>query len=154
METRIKKFQKILLPAVLFLVTAGTGSMAQILHPTNWTVTASKQEIKVGETFDVVFDVVIDNGWYLYSSDFDPDLGPMVTEFVFEPDDSYERVGDIRPIDPKKKYDELWEGEYTYFTGKAQFRQTVRALAPELKIRGSYSYQVCSDVDSGPEGGY
>jgi thiol:disulfide interchange protein len=147
METRIKKFQKILLPAVLFLVTAGTGSMAQILHPANWTVTASKQEIKVGETFDVVFDVVIDNGWYLYSSDFDPDLGPMVTEFVFEPDDSYERVGDIRPIDPKKKYDELWEGEYTYFTGKAQFRQTVRALAPELKIRGSYSYQVCSDVD-------
>ncbi|MBS0000339.1 MAG: thioredoxin family protein, partial [Cyclobacteriaceae bacterium] len=88
-----------------------------------------------------------DENWYLYSSDFDPDLGPMVTEFIFEPDDSYELAGDIKPVNPKKSYDEIFEGEYTYFSGKAEFRQTVRALAPDLKIQGSYSYQVCSDID-------
>jgi len=136
------------LPGIIILLVAGCMNLqAQILQPATWTVTTSKHEVKVGETFDVIFNVVIDNDWYLYSSDFDPDLGPMVTEFMFNPDDSYERVGDIRPVNPKKKYDDLWEGEYTYFTGKAQFRQTVRVLAPDLKISGSYSYQVCSDID-------
>ncbi len=137
-----------MLPGIIFLLLAGNMNLyAQILNPAKWSVVPSKKEVKIGETFDVVFNVVIDNDWYLYSTDFDPDLGPMVTEFIFEPDDSYELVGGIQPISPKKKYDELWEGEYTYFVGKAQFRQTVRALTPGLKINGSYSYQVCSDID-------
>ena len=147
MEFRIFKFHFSLLLAVLLLVPAGTDLLAQILNPATWSVTASKKEVKIGETFEVVFQVVIDNNWYLYSSDFDPDLGPMVTEFIFEPHPSYELVDGIRPIDPKKKYDELWEGEYTYFVGKAEFRQKVRVLTPDLKIKGSYSYQVCSDID-------
>jgi thiol:disulfide interchange protein DsbD len=137
-----------LLPGIIPLFLAGSLDLhAQILHPATWKVTTSKKEVKIGENFDVVFDVVIDNNWYLYSSDFDPDLGPMVTEFIFAPDDSYELVGDIQPVDPKKKYDKIWEGEYTYFVGKAQFRQTVRALTGDLNITGSYSYQVCSDID-------
>ena len=84
----------------------------------------------------------------LYSSDFDPDLGPMVTEFTFEPNEKYELVGEVQPIGAKKKYDELWEGEYTYFVGEAEFRQTIKVLeAPLGTIQGSYAYQVCTDVD-------
>lgn len=147
MEIRINKIHLILLMAVFLLGTVGDGLKAQILNPATWSVTTSKKEVKIGDNFDVIFNVVIDDNWYLYSSDFDPELGPLVTEFVFEPDDSYELVGDIRPIDPKKKYDELWEGEYTYFAGKAQFRQTVHILSGDLIIKGSYSYQVCSDID-------
>ena len=139
-------FMAFLLIALL-LGSVGTGLQAQILNPATWSVTTSKKEVKTGENFDIFFNVIIDNNWYLYSSDFDPDLGPMVTEFIFEPNDSYELVGEIQPINPKKKYDELWEGEYTYFVGKAQFRQTVRAISKDLNIRGSYSYQVCSDID-------
>ena len=95
----------------------------------------------------LVFHVKIDPDWYLYSSDFDPDLGPMVTEFSFEPNDAYELVGDIQPVGAKEKYDELWEGEYTYFTKEAEFRQTIRVRDEELtKVAGSYGYQVCTDV--------
>ncbi len=94
----------------------------------------------------MIFNVRIDKNWYLYSSDFDPELGPMVTEFKFAKDPSYELVGKIVPVHPKKKYDDLWGGEYTYFTGTAQFRQKIRVLQPDLQVKGTYSYQVCSDV--------
>ena len=121
-------------------------TQAQVLKPASWSYDASKKQVAVGEEVELIFNVSIDKDWYLYSSDFDPDLGPMVTEFSFQKHPSYELVGEIVPAHPKKKYDEIWEGEYTYFTGTAQFRQKIRVLQPDLQVKGGYEYQVCSDV--------
>ncbi|MGB3780040.1 MAG: cytochrome c biogenesis protein CcdA [Tunicatimonas sp.] len=131
--------------AVFFLVP--TTSVAQILQPATWSYQATRTAVESGDTIDLVFDVAIDSDWYLYSSDFDPELGPMVTEFTFVPDDSYALVDSIQPVGAKRKYDEIWEGEYTYFTKKAEFRQTIRIKSTPVVVRGSYAYQVCSDVD-------
>lgn len=120
---------------------------AQVLHPANWEHKFSRQEAAIGDQVDLVFEVTIDPKWYLYSSDFDPDLGPKVTEFNFLPNDSYELVGGIRPVDPKEAYDEIFEGNYTYFKEKGEFRQTVRILKANPSISGNYDYQVCSDID-------
>ena len=79
-------------------------SIGQILTPAKWSNKLSNASPSVGETIDVVFTATIEKDWYLYSSDFDPDLGPMVTEFEFEPNDTYELVGGIVPQNPKKKY--------------------------------------------------
>jgi thiol:disulfide interchange protein DsbD len=130
---------------LLFLVSA--ASVAQILQPATWTYHATQTAVVPGDTTDLVFEVAIDADWYLYSSDFDPELGPMVTEFIFVPDESYELLGDIQPVGAKRKYDELWEGEYTYFTEVAEFRQTIRVVSEPVAVRGSYAYQVCTDVD-------
>src|SRR5690606_14128547 len=81
---------------------------AQILKPASWSTKASEKTVSVGEEIDLIFLVDIQKDWYLYSTDFDPDLGPMVTEFTFLPNDSYELVGDIKPIGSKEKYDEIW----------------------------------------------
>lgn len=120
---------------------------AQILHPAQWQHKFSAESIEIGQEIDLIFDVTIDDTWYLYSSDFDPELGPMVTEFHFEPDPSYELVGDIRPINPKEAYDDIFEGNYTYFRHKGEFRQTIKVLEANLNISGNYGYQVCTDVD-------
>ncbi|SFG49999.1 protein-disulfide reductase DsbD family protein [Pontibacter chinhatensis] len=119
---------------------------AQVLKPATWSYDVSKKEVAVGEEVELIFNVKIDKDWYLYSSDFDPDLGPMVTTFTFAKHPSYELVGRIVPVKPKKKYDELWEGEYTYFVGTAQFRQKIRVLQPDLQVKGEYEYQVCTDL--------
>ena len=66
-------------------IAIGLGAYAQILTPATWQVSWSNEDVKVGEEVDVIFTVAIDKDWYLYSTDFDPDLGPMVTEFTFEP---------------------------------------------------------------------
>lgn len=122
-------------------------SPAQILEPAEWQVSLSDKTPAAGQEVEIIFEVTIDPDWYLYSTDFDPELGPMVTEFVFEEDASYELVGDIRPIDPKRKYDSLWEGEITYFRGTGRFIQKVKINDPGYKISGYYSYQVCTDID-------
>ena len=142
-----KKYPFFYLPFLFLLFLSPVSVSAQILHPASWSTEISDKTVGVGDKVDLIFHVEIQKDWYLYSSDFDPELGPMVTEFIFLPDKSYELVGDIKPIGAKKKYDDLWGGEYTYFTKKAEFRQTVKILNQNPIIKGSYTYQVCSDVD-------
>ena len=133
---------------LLLLLALNSSIYAQVLTPATWTYEASQTDVAEGDKVDLIFRAKIDPEWYLYSSDFDPDLGPMVTEFTFEPNDAYELVDEVQPVGAKKKYDELWEGEYTYFVGEAEFRQTIKVLNSSLEaITGSYAYQVCTDVD-------
>ncbi len=120
---------------------------AQIQTPVTWQYRASAKEVKAGETIDLIFQADIQADWYLYSSDFNPDLGPQVTTFAFTPSDAFQLVGKIKPIHAKKKYDPLWEGEYTYFVDKAEFRQTIKVLKTVPSITGSISYQTCSESE-------
>ena len=128
----------LLIPSIVF---------GQIQKPISWELKTSKSEVRVGEEIDLVFQAKIDKDWYLYSSDFDPDLGPMVTTFEFEENSAYQLVGEVKPINPQKKYDDIFEGDYTYFKGKGEFRQKVKITAQNPVIKGMYSYQVCSDID-------
>ena len=132
---------------IFFVLFVTLGLQAQILKPAHWTYDVSKKEVQIGDEIDLIFRARIDLDWYLYSSDFDPDLGPMLTEFTFEKNSSYALVGDIVPINPKKKYDEIWEGEVKYFTGIGEFRQKIKITGKDPVVKGGYSYQVCSDVD-------
>ncbi|MGB7786255.1 MAG: cytochrome c biogenesis protein CcdA [Salinimicrobium sp.] len=120
--------------------------LAQIMEAPEWHVTADRKEVKAGEEINLILKAEIPEDWYMYSSDFDPDLGPMLTEIHFDSPEGYEIVGELVPVDPKKKYDELWEGEYTYFTKKAHFKQKIKITAEDPVIKGSISYQICSDV--------
>ena len=133
---------------ILFLTAVlwGSFSQAQVLHPATWKVSVSPSTPNAGEEVIISFDVKIDEKWYLYSNDFDPDLGPMLAEFVFEPHVGYELVGETLPINPKRKYDSLWEGEVSIFYEKARFTQKVKILDPDYVIKGTYEYQVCTDA--------
>lgn len=141
-----KYFHTILLLSS-FLLFFQFVAQAQILQPAKWKTEVSKKEVEIGDEIDLIFFVDIQKDWYLYSTDFDPDLGPMVTEFNFKPNNSYALVGGIKAVNPEKRYDDLWEGEYTYFENKAEFRQTVKVLSKNLMIEGDYAYQVCTDID-------
>ncbi len=136
--------------SVIILLTGIVISLngySQVLKPVKWTMTTSVKQAKVGDEIDLIFTALIDNRWYLYSSDFDKDLGPMVTEFDFVPNSSYRLIGGIVPVHEKRKYDSLWGGEYTYFVGRGEFRQKVKILTTDFKVSGTFSYQVCSDID-------
>ncbi|WP_373511983.1 cytochrome c biogenesis protein CcdA, partial [Persicitalea sp.] len=121
-------------------------TLAQIQRHATWTHSFSKKEVKVGETVDLVFKATIDPGWYMYSNDFDPDLGPMLTEITLTPNASYKKMDGLRPVKPKKKFEEIWQGNVTYFEGKAEFRQTVLILQENPTIKAAATYQTCSNV--------
>lgn len=120
---------------------------SQVIEPSAWTTAASSKEVNVGDQVDLIFKADIIKDWYLYSSDFDPDCGPMVTTFNFEPNSSYELVGGIKAINPIEKYDDIFECNVKIFKKKGEFRQTIKVLNTALKVSGNYEFQVCSDVD-------
>ena len=91
-----------------------------------------------------LFTAKIDPDWYLYSSDFDPELGPTVTTFVFTPDKSFERLGSVQPQAPSSLIRYLWVLTLILKTGT--FIQNIQLNEPNYRIKGFYSYQVCSDV--------
>jgi len=129
------------------LILAALQGHAQIVDHVNWRAEVAPKQAKVGETVELVFRAFITKDWYIYSNDFDPNLGPMLTTFTFSPNGSYELVGEVRPIGPLRTYDSLiWKGEYSYFKGKAEFRQTVRVLAADFQVKAEVKGQVCSDV--------
>ncbi len=133
--------------AFVFQVFIYSSLLAQVLRPIQWESKTSTNEVKIGETIELIFSAKIDEGWYLYSNDFDPNLGPMLTSFEFIPNDTYSLVGKKPvPIGAKKKFDtEIWNGEYTYFIKTAEFRQKVKILKENPKIQATANYQVCSD---------
>jgi thiol:disulfide interchange protein len=138
----MKKFFPILL---VFLWA--NAAFTQILTPAKWTHRASAAEVKIGETIELIFEATIIKDWYLYSTDFDPDCGPIVTSFTFESHPSYELVGEIVPVKPIRKMDEVFGCEVSIFKGKGQFRQKIKVKTADLRVYGNYDYQVCSDID-------
>ncbi len=137
---------KILL-IVLALFAVNTVMNAQILKPAKWSYEVSKEQLKVGDEVDLIFHVTVDEGWHIFSSDFECEIGPIVTSFEYEKSDAYKLIGGLRAINPSKKYDEIFECEYTYFSHKGEFRQKIKILKanPQIKITGDY--QVCTDAD-------
>jgi thiol:disulfide interchange protein len=135
----------------IFLLLIGiaflNGLHAQVLQPATWEFEVSESEVKQGDEIDLIFKAFIDSKWYLYSSDFELNPGPIPTSFTFQKDASYQLMGDIIPINPSRKIDEIFEGEVSYFKGTGEFRQKVKIIGESPIIKGSFSYQVCSDID-------
>jgi thiol:disulfide interchange protein DsbD len=85
-------------------------------------------------------------GWYVYSNDFDKDLGPLLTEFVPVTSGDYAIASKLKAINPKKKFDEVWKGDVTYFMGKGRFEQPVTINVTSGTVKASLEYQMCSDL--------
>lgn len=134
---------KLLLPVFLLISFL---AQAQLVKPPKWTFTLEPKELQVGESATVVMEAEIPMGWYVYSNDFDKDLGPLLTEFVPIESGDFAIASKLMAINPKKKFDEVWEGDVTYFLGKGRFEQPITIKATSGTIKGSLEYQMCSDL--------
>jgi thiol:disulfide interchange protein len=133
--------------AFLLFAFLAIPALAQKLTPATWSWSIKPTNPELGEQAEVIFKVAIEKDWYLYSSDFDKDLGPTVTTVTFKPGKGYQIIGGLKAINPHSKLDtEIWNGTYTYFTGQAEFRQKIKITAVDYKIEGSYDSQSCSNV--------
>lgn len=135
-----------LLLNLIFSLLLVVPSFAQIISPPQWDIQFSDKSPKVGEEVELVFKAKIPLNWYIYSNDFDPDLGPLLTELILEDSIGVERNAILKAIDPKTKYEEIWEGDVTYFDKEGEFRQRFTVTAENVKVGGHLFYQMCSDV--------
>ena len=141
--TRFQKNYLLLLALVLLI---SPWAQAQLVKPPVWNVRLEGKDLTVGKPATVVMEAQIPMGWYVYSNDFDKSLGPLLTEFVPASSTDYAVAGKLLAIQPKKKYDEVWEGDVTFFMGKGRFEQPIKLLSTAGKVTGSLEYQMCSDL--------
>jgi thiol:disulfide interchange protein len=137
---------KYFLTAFLIFSIGFSSVNAQVLKPAKWTTESSVTESKTGDEITLIFHATIDNNWYLYSSEFPCEDGPIKTAFTFQKDKSYELVGGIVAINPIDKHDKIFECEVKIFKNTGEFRQKIKVLASPLKVSGSYEYQVCTEL--------
>lgn len=135
---------KILLFIILSSLLALSSLNAQIIETPKFKASFEPKNPKVGEEVTVIFTAPIKDGWYVYSSDFE-EGGPQVSKITFQPNASYQLVGKLTPIGAKEKYDDIFEMNVRYFTKKAEFRQKVKILKPNVKIEAAFAGQTCSD---------
>ncbi len=111
-----------------------------------WTVSVDKKDIKVGDEITVTFTSIIEKDWYMYSNDFDPNLGPIAAEFTWEKNASYQLVGKPTPVGAHKHYEEVWKGDVSVFKKKAVFKQKIKVLGDKPTIKGSIYFQECNEI--------
>lgn len=126
---------------------AQSHSQPSVLKETpKWTITADKKEIKIGDEVTLTLTSVIEKDWYMYSNDFDPNLGPIAAEVKFIEHKSYKTIGKTIPVGSKKHFEEVWNGTVSIFTGKAVFKQKVKILAENPQIKVTLYFQECSEI--------
>ncbi len=140
------RFQKNCLLLLALVLLISPWAQAQLVKPPVWNVRLEGKDLTVGKQATVVLEAQIPMGWYVYSNDFDKNLGPLLTEFVPGSSTDYAVAGKLQGIQAKKKYDEVWEGDITYFMGKGRFEQPVKLLKTAGKVTGSLEYQMCTDL--------
>ncbi|OON68984.1 protein-disulfide reductase DsbD family protein [Hymenobacter sp. CRA2] len=134
--------------SLLLPLVAVAPAAAQILEPTKLSTTVSPATAKVGDEVELIVNARIDPTWHLYATDFDPDLGPTVFTFTWAKSPAYALVGKPKSVGTKKKFDEVFKGDITYFETTGQIRQRIKLLQPgPVTVKADVEFQTCTDVD-------
>ncbi|UOR05565.1 thioredoxin family protein [Hymenobacter aerilatus] len=139
---------KKLVPLLVLLLLPLWPVAAQVLTPTKLTAAVSKTTAKVGDEIDLIINARMEPNWHLYATNFDPDLGPTVFTLAVPKNAAYTLVGSPKSVGEKKKFDDVFKGDVTYFEGTGQIKQRIKILQPgTLTIKVEADYQTCTDVD-------
>jgi len=134
------------LPALYFLFIP-VLLQAQILTPATWEIKLSKTDLKVGDEVEVIFKATIDDVWYLYANDFDPDCGPLLTEVQLSTLKNSEPAGTLQAVNSISKHDNVFDCDVKIFKKKGEFRQRIKITGNPVTISGSIEGQVCTEID-------
>ena len=130
----------------MLVVTVLQAVDAQILKPAKLNAEPISREVKTGDVIDLVFNAQIDRNWYMYTTGFDPECGPILAEITLEPV-GFELVGVLKAVNDKGKHDPIFDCPVRYFEGTGQFVQQIRVLNEgPLEIKGVYEGQTCSNI--------
>lgn len=130
----------------LLLLFSMFGSFGQLAgeDPVSWS-----QEVKQvsEEEYELILRASIDEGWYVYSQ-HTPEGGPLPTEFTYlQAGDTFELLGPTTESETETAYSDIFEVDETFFKKKAEFKQRIKLLDPELtQITLDLFYQVCKEV--------
>jgi thiol:disulfide interchange protein DsbD len=127
---------------LIYLFTIVCSTIAAQPKTATWKV----EHKAAGEgIIELVFTAEIEDSWYIYS--IQKTGGPQPTSVTFDRSEEYKLAGELTEgIPSKQKFDEAFQVNVNYFTGKAVLIQKIQRLtANEFTVKGTLEYQSCSD---------
>ncbi|MCK4579576.1 MAG: thiol:disulfide interchange protein, partial [Candidatus Marinimicrobia bacterium] len=113
------------------------------------TIEADRDTARPGEALTITATSSIDAGWHIYSSDI-KGLGPMPSHFEFVDNAGIRAVGPIMEPEPERIWDEGFEMEVGWHSGKVSLSRQVLlsdGLSPgTTEITGVFVYMACTDA--------
>ena len=132
---------------IFFNCVLVVNTFSQILRPIEWSYVVDTKQLNVGDSISLTFIAEIEDSWYLYSFGNNDINSALSLTFSFNKNNTYGLIDGVVPINPKTKYDSIWEGNVKYFDREAKFIQKISVLSKTPYVSGSMSYQVCSDIE-------
>lgn len=131
---------------ILLLVILTIGCFFPIMAQktddvTKWTLRAEKID---ATTFDLIADVDILPGWYIYSQFLAPDEGPIPTSFEFI--DGAKLLSKKEGGNKHEAFDAIFEMHLVKFSEKAIFTSRVKVPSGTTKLKGSYTFMTCDET--------
>lgn len=140
--------QRRLFTIALTLLCALIPAAAQIMNPVKWT---SEMKMTGDAKGEIVYTAVISSGWHMYSTDVDPSIGPQPLSISYPVLKGAKLDGKLRPDRaPHAEFDDMFEAELRWWTGKITLRQAFTATAPDFRIEGNISFSACNDQNCIP----
>ncbi len=120
------------------------GEKQDVTNPLIWHTSV----VKTGtNTYNLIFEADIADGWHLYSQFNDPNAS-LPIEFEWHNNKGqYKVLGKAKEINTHQAYNKVFKATETFFTKHAKLIQPVEVLNPDLKeIKVTLYGQACKDA--------
>lgn len=117
----------------------------EVLEPVHWSVNVGPI---VNDTVEAHFSAKIDDGWYVYSSTLDPDIGPVPTSITYlnEGDSTYSLIESIEESDHVKEgMDAIWQAKIKKFADNVVFVQRIALHDTFVTVKGYVEFMTCDN---------
>lgn len=95
----------------------------------------------------LVATAAVPEGYIVYASDFDAPIGPRRARLRLDESSAARTEGDLESVASRRRRDETFNTEYSYFAGRAEVRQKLRLTGEGSRISGRVDGQTCHEAD-------
>ena len=133
----------LLLVWLSFTAAGQFGGQQNVTNPLKWHTSVEKTG---DDTYNLIIEADIDDGWHLYSQFNDPN-GSLPIEFEWQnTKDNYKVLGKAKEIDTHQAYNKVFKVTETFFSKHAKLIQPVKVLNKNLKqIKVTLYGQTCKE---------
>ncbi|MGV3636348.1 MAG: protein-disulfide reductase DsbD domain-containing protein [Flavobacteriales bacterium] len=94
----------------------------------------------------VELTATVQEGWHIYATRLENDLGPIPTTIRFAKSEALTPVGELTEPVPEEVYDPNFEMQVRYHSGTPVFVQVFQPAAPGAHVaKGEVEFMVCND---------
>ncbi len=137
--------KKFLLLFLLIPLTnfAQFGGGQGIINPVKWYTSVEKTG---DDTYNLIFEADIDDGWHVYSQFNDP-MASLPIEFEWKnAKNNYEVIGKAKEFNTHKEYNKTFKATETFFSKHAKLSQPIKLINKDLKeIKVTLFGQTCKE---------